>query len=345
MLDFQYPLFLLFLLPLAGLVALSLRRNDPSLFLPSLKQFAKASSGRGSISSSRIPLLFFAAGLALLIFALARPRRGTEEIRQKTEGIDIIIAIDLSGSMQAIDVPQNMMDESKLSKALSSGALKNRLDTAKEEIKKFIENRPGDRIGLIAFAPQPYSVCPPTLDHAWLFAHLDRLEPGMIGDSTGIAGPLSSAVNRLKDSESKRKIIVLFTDGMNNVNAKISPVQAAKLAHQFKIGIYTVGIGSQNAIMKQKDFFGRSAYVPVSHEFDEKLLREIADTTGAKYYAAKDAEGLEKTMKEIDSLEKTKMEQPRFVNYRELAFPFIYMGIASILLSVALGRIFLLKIP
>ncbi|MEM4248615.1 MAG: VWA domain-containing protein [Candidatus Nanoarchaeia archaeon] len=345
MFEFKYPFFLLLLLPIAGLIILSIKRKKPSVSIPSLRPFIRASAGSGFNLFSEIPFILFCASLVLLTIALARPRKGIEEIKQRTEGIDIIIAIDLSGSMQAIDIPEKYKSERQLANAINDGTLKNRLDTAKEEIKKFIEKRPNDRIGLIAFAPLPYSVCPPTLDHAWLFAHIDRLEPGMIGDSTGIAGPIASAVNRLKDSEAKRKIIVMFTDGMNNVNAKITPMQAAKLAKQYGIRIYTVGIGSPNAIIKQKDFFGRTAYVPVQFEFDEKLLKDMASETGGQYYTARDAEGLEKTMNEINKLEKTTMEQPRSVDYKELAFPLVYAGLALLLAGIVLGNTLILKIP
>ena len=143
---------------------------------------------------------------------------------------------------------------------------------AKEEIIKFIEKRPNDRIGLVGFANLPYSACPPTLDHGWLIQNMNRLEPGVIGDKTGIAGPIASAVQRLKNSDSKRRVIVLFTDGSNNVDARVSPRQAAKLAKEFNIIIYTVGIGSNRAYALQRGFFG-TQFTEVQGEFDEKLLK------------------------------------------------------------------------
>ena len=343
--ELRYPWFLLLYLPMILLVIYNLKRREPSLSVPSLKPFLSASKGAKIGLLPRIPFILFCISLALFIFALARPQKGVEEIINRTEGIDIMIAMDLSGSMQAIDVPERIQTEGELRSAIESKVLKTRIDTAKEEIAKFIEGRPNDRIGLIAFAPLPYVACPPTLDHNWLYAHLDRLQPGVIGDSTGIAGPLASAVNRLKDSEAKRKIIVLFTDGRNNVNAKITPVQAAKLAKQFKVTIYTVGIGTPNAIIKQRGFMGGEQYIPLAHEFDEKLLKDIAEISGGKYYAAKDAEGLEKTMKEIVKLEKTSMEQPIFVDYKDLAFPFIKAGIILLILSFVSGSTLFLRIP
>jgi Ca-activated chloride channel family protein len=235
---------------------------------------------------------------------LARPRHGLEEIRHRAEGIDIMLAIDLSGSMSAYDIPKNVSTQGELEALMKSGALKNRIAIAKAEIRKFIEARPNDRIGLIGFGPLPYAACPPTLDHAWLLAHLDSLDAGIIGDGTGIAGPIASATQRLKASEAKRRIVVLFTDGSNNVNAKVTPRQAAKLASSFDVIVYTVGIGSPNAAVLRDGFFGRQ-FVQLQDEFDEPLLRDISSTTGGRYYKASDAEGMAQAMSEIDKLEKT----------------------------------------
>jgi von Willebrand factor type A domain. len=204
--------------------------------------------------------------------------------------------------------------------------VKDRIGTAKEEIAKFIEARPNDRIGLIAFAPLPYVVCPPTLDHAWLIANLDRLESGSIGDATGIAGPVTSAVQRLKDSDSKRSIIVLFTDGANNVNAKVTPRQAAKLAKTFDITLYTVGIGSRNSVIKMDSMFG-SGFQRIQGDFDDKLLQDMADSTGGVYYKAADGETMSKAMAQIDQLEKTSVEQNIFVNWKEYYPMFCYLAI------------------
>jgi Ca-activated chloride channel family protein len=196
----------------------------------------------------------------------------------------------------------------------------------------------------VAFAPLPYLAAPPTLDHAWTLAHLKRLEPGDIGDATGIAGPIASATSRLKDSTAKRKVIVLFTDGKNNVEARITPLQAAKIANDNKITIHTVGIGGENSFVIVDGLFGKQLQ-QISHEFDEKLLRDIASATGGKYFAAKDAQGLEQTMHEIDKLEKTSFEAPKFIDYRELAFPLLSIALFSALLSTIFSHTILLKLP
>lgn len=190
----------------------------------------------------------------------------------------------------------------------------------------------------------PYMACPPTLDHAWLIANLDNLDAGVIGDMTNIAGPMASAVQRLKDSEAKRKIIVLFTDGSNNVDAKVTPRQAAKLANTFDITVYTVGIGSGFSVIPQETFAGRT-FVPVQNDFDEPLLKDIASTSRGKYYRAEDSESMAAAMKEIDALEKTSFEQQTIVNWRELAPGFIVGALFCMLLAFLLENSVMKRIP
>ncbi len=342
--NFAYPWMLLLYIPLIGLLVYALKRKNPTVIISSVKLFTSGTAEKGFNLRANIPLLLYAVATAILVLALSRPQRGIEELKQRAEGIDIMLAIDVSGSMQSIDVPEKYTNGREVAAAINSGKLKPRIDIAKEEIKKFIEKRPNDRIGLVAFAPLPYVACPPTLDHAWLFAHLERLQPGIIGDSTGIAGPITSAVNRLKNCDSKRKVVVLFTDGKNNVNAQITPIQAAKLAKTFDIITYTVGIGSRNAFIIQNGFMGKQL-VPIKDEFDEKLLKDIAGTTGGRYFTASDAEGLQKTMDEIDKLEKTSLEQPRYVDYRELAPPLVLTALIIILSGFILSTTLFLKVP
>ena len=321
-------------------------KPDPAVAVPSLKPFrmAAAKTGRRINFRKLIPFLCYLLGGIALVIALAGPREGMEQIRRRAEGIDIIIALDLSGSMRAIDVPSGIRTESQLASALSTGLVKDRLGTAKAEIAKFIQARPNDRIGLVAFAPLPYMVCPPTLDHPWLLANLTRLESGIIGDQTGIAGPITTAVRRLKDSDSKRRVIVLFTDGVNNVNAKVTPRQAAKLADTFNVTVYTVGIGSGNAVVKQDSFFG-SGFVAIKDEFDEQLLKDIADSTGGVYYKADDGDSMRKAMEQIDKLEKTKLSVRQFSKRDEKYEWFALAALFCILLEVLLRNTILKKIP
>lgn len=344
MTSFAHPWLLVAALPVLLIALYAWNRKQPSIRVPSLNAVKQAASKSKKRNWKRlIPFLLYTAAMLLLVVALARPKEGMEQINRRAEGIDIIVALDLSGSMKAIDIPRGM-PRNRIESALNSGTLKSRIVTAKKEIAKFIEARPNDRIGLIAFAPLPYMACPPTLDHAWLIANLENLDAGVIGDMTNIAGPMASAVQRLKDSEAKRKIIVLFTDGSNNVDAKVTPRQAAKLANTFDITVYTVGIGSGFSVVPQETFAGRT-FVPVQNDFDEPLLKDIASTSGGKYYRAEDGESMAAAMKEIDALEKTSFEQQTIVNWRELAPGFIVGALFCMLLAFLLENSIMKRIP
>ena len=345
MIRLALPWFLLFFIPFFGIIIYALSKRTPTIKVPSLKPFTDANpTGKLHISTG-LPFLLYALATALLIFALARPQRGIELLKQKAEGIDIMLAIDLSGSMEAIDIPEKYTKEAEVYNAIQRNELKTRINIAKNEIRHFIEKRPNDRIGLIAFAPRPYVACPPTLDHAWLEQHLLRLNTGILDDGTNIAGPIASAVHRLKDSDSKRKVLVLFTDGSNNVDARITPRQAAKLAKTFNVIIYTVGIGSRNAYIVQNHSFYGKVLRPIGSQFDEKLMKDIADISDGKYYTAADSQGLQKVMDEIDKLEKTTKEQPRYIDYSEFGPKLVSIALAMILLAFALEHTLMLKIP
>ena len=316
MFDFAYPsiLFLLILIPLLWFY-LARFKKEPSITVSTVKVFGTKKKSK----FRKLPVtdyLLLLAGI-LMIIALARPRKGDERVIVRSNGIDIIIAIDMSGSMQAMDVPRNITTSTALFDAVKKGEVLHRLDVAKKEIRRFIESRPNDRIGLLGFADLAYSFSAPTLDHKWLIERLDQLEPGMIGDATGIASPVASAVSRLKESKAPRRVLVLFTDGANTAENRITPEQAAMLAKDFNVIIHTVGIGSANAYVLDETFGSR--FVPVGDSFDEKLLRTLAEKTGGSYFHAADAEGMKKVMNEINQLEKTTVEQPRYVEYKEFA--------------------------
>ncbi|QSH40405.1 VWA domain-containing protein [Lentisphaerota bacterium ZTH] len=319
------------------------RKPQPSLQVSTTKPF-KAANGSHKGHVSRIPVLLYLAASAVLVLALARPQRGIERIVIRAKGIDIILAIDLSGSMQAMDVPGDISNPHALKSAIESGKVKDRLDVAKQEIRRFVKQRPNDRIGLIGFARFPYTICPPTLDHAWLLAHLNRLQPGMIGDATGISGPIASAVYRLKKSDARRRVMVLFTDGANNVAARVSPRQASKLAREFNVVIYTVGIGSDNAFVMQDTFMG-PRFIPVRGAYDTPLLKDIAKNSDGQYYSAADAEGLREVMSQINKMEKTTVEQPKFVDYKEFAPLLAALSLVLFLLGFVAENSLFLSVP
>ena len=342
MFEFAYPSMLLFLLlvPLLWIYFARFKKE------PSIKVSSSVPFNVGKKSKFRkLPFseyLMLAAGVVLII-ALARPRKGDERVVVRSNGIDIIIAIDMSGSMQAMDVPANIRSSAALFEAIKKREVKHRLDVAKEEIERFIKERPNDRIGLLGFADLAYSFSAPTLDHKWLIERLDQLQPGMIGDATGIASPIASAVSRLKDSKAPRRVLVLFTDGANTAENRVTPEQAAMLAKDFNIIIHTVGIGSKNAYVLDETFGSR--FIPVGDSFDEKLLRALAEKTGGSYFHAADAEGMKKVMSEINQLEKTSIEQPRYVEYKEYAPVLSLFSLGLIFLSVVLSHIIRIRIP
>lgn len=340
--DLMMPWLFLLLIPAAAAAWILYRKKQPSVIFPNLQAIK---DGKTRFPFKRIiPFLLIIFSVIMIVTALVRPREGLEEIKRRSDGVDIIIALDVSGSMGAIDIPDNTRTQDQFNRKMNSGEIAPRLKIAKQEISKFIKKRPSDRIGLIIFASQPYLACPPTLDHSRLLAALEDYQPGIIGNQTGIASPIASGIRRLKDSDSKRRVIVLFTDGSNNVQAKLSPRQAAKMAKTFDITVYTVGIGSENSIYPQETPFG-TQYTPVKNDFDEKLLQEIASTTDGKYYRAEDVPSMEAAMKSIDALEKTTFEQQVLINWRELAFPLITAALASLLLAFLLENTVFLKAP
>jgi len=231
------------------------------------------------------------AAIILFVVAFARPRSGTEYQEVTSEGVDIMLLLDVSSSMQGEDFKPN-----------------NRLFVAKEEIKKFINKRLNDRIGLVVFARYAFTQCPLTTDYGVLLNFVDDVDFGLVEDGTAIGMAIATAVNRLRQSESESKIIVLLTDGDNNAG-EIDPITAANLAATFDIKIYTIGVGKPGNVMfpYQDPIFGKR-YVYQPTRIDEASLMEIADKTDGKYYRARSGEELEKIYDLIDNLEKTEIE-------------------------------------
>jgi len=266
--------------------------------------------------------------LVLLIVALARPQESSVNIESETEGIDIILTLDISGSMKAEDFkPQN------------------RLYVAKQVIKDFISKRKSDRIGLVVFAKESFTQCPLTLDYNILLRFLDDVNFGMVEDGTAIGMAIANSCNRLRNSPAKSKVIILLTDGVNNAG-EINPVTAAEIAKTLGIRIYSIGVGKPGPAPYPVDdpIFGRR-YVQIENEIDEASLRKIADLTGGRYYRAKDEKGLKEIYDEISSLERTKIKTKQFVNYRELYLYFLAAALGLILIEVVLSQTRFRKIP
>jgi Ca-activated chloride channel family protein len=267
-------------------------------------------------------------GLTLLIIALARPRSSSVSIETETEGIDIILTLDISGSMKAEDFQP-----------------KNRLNVAKEVIKEFISGRTSDRIGLVVFAKESFTQCPLTLDYNILLGFLDQVTFGMVEDGTAIGMALANSCNRLKDSPSKSKVIILLTDGVNNAG-EIDPVTAAEIAKTLNIRVYAVGAGRPGPAPYPVDdpIFGRR-YVNVENEIDEESLKKIASITGGRYYRAVDEAGLRNIYEEISSLEKTEIKTKQYLQFQEFYLYFLACGLGLILVEIVLSQTRFRKLP
>ena len=245
-----------------------------------------------------LPPALTALALTLLVLAAARPRRGIAESRARTEGVDIVLLVDTSTSMEADDL-------STRTQRLT------RLDAAKTVISRFVRDRTDDRIGLVAFAAMPYTLAPLTTDHEWLLRQMDRLQTGMLEDGTAIGDAIASGVNRLRDSEAKSKVIVLLTDGIHNAG-QLAPRDAAQAAAALGIKVYCVGAASDQPA---RGFFGLA--IPGA-EIDEDTLRSVATATDAAYFRATDLASLESTYEKIDAMEKTEIELDSYTRHEEI---------------------------
>ncbi len=331
--SFQYPWVLLTLLavPAGVWFARRKRKESPGFRFPSGELVRDL---RGSLRPKLSENLVFLRGavIALLIFALARPRAPVEDSRVRTEGIDVVLTVDVSGTMLAEDF-------------VFGGRRHNRLDAVKKVVKEFVAGRENDRIGMVAFAYRPYTVCPLTLDHGWLLGNLDRVKVGLIEDGTAVGSGIMASLNRLKETKAAGKVVILLTDGINNAG-KISPLTAAEAARALGIRVYTIGAGTKGlAPYPVKDFYGNTVYRPLKIELDEETLTKIASVTGGRYYRATDTESLRKIYHEINQLEKSPAEEKGFSEYRELFPRFLLPALGLVLLEIILSNTWLRRIP
>jgi Ca-activated chloride channel family protein len=329
---FQDP-WLLLLIPVAlgALLAARKRGRSPGLRFPDgLLLKGLPPSPRASVA--RWIVMLRALSLILILMALARPQQILEESKIRTEGIDIVLTVDVSSSMLAED--------------FNLGAARmSRIEAAKRVIKDFIRGRKNDRIGMVSFAAESFMVCPLTLDYDWLLAHLDRVQVGMIEDNTALGSGLASALNRLRGTGAKGKAVILLTDGRNNAG-KISPEEAAAAARALKIKVYTIGLGSTGpAPYPVMDPFGKRNYRFLALDLDEALLKRIAGETEARYFRAVDLQALQGIFKEIDRLEKVPIEE-RVYRVKQERFPvFLIPGLMVLMLEMILRRTILRRIP
>jgi Ca-activated chloride channel family protein len=301
------------------------------LHFPSGAQL-KALPGGWARRLAPLPPTLATLGMILLVLALARPQTGLRERRVSSETVDIMLAIDTSTSMRAIDLVEDGDNE------------QNRLEAVKEVASEFIEAREGDRLGLIAFAQMPYTISPLTLDRGWLQTRLAELQTGTLPDGTAVGSALAGAVNRLRDSEAASKVVVLLTDGINNAG-DIDPLNAAPLAGALGIKVYTIGAGSSGLVrVPVADMFGRTVTRRVQIPIDEDTLARIAEITGGRFFRAENRDQLEEVFAEIDELERTEVELTEYTLYTE-QFPWAagaglaLLALGRLLASGRLGRV------
>ncbi|MDR4505254.1 MAG: VWA domain-containing protein [Candidatus Scalindua sp.] len=327
------PLFLILIIILVPLILANyvLRKDNGNIRFSSLNLFKNITPGKTSrLKHTLIALRILI--IILLIFALARPQSGKAHSKAKTEGIDIVLALDVSGSMLAEDFIVNEKRH-------------NRLHVAKEVVRDFIKWRENDRLGMVVFAGQAYTQCPLTLDYDILLQFLDKVNIGMVEDGTAIGSAIGVCVNRLKSSQAKSKVIILLTDGRNN-SGEIDPLTAAELAKAFDITIYTVGAGTKGlAPYPTKGAFGFTVYQSIQIDIDDEGLTEIADITGGKYFRATDTESLKEVYRQIDSLERTEMEIARYTEYNELFDYLLLPALGIFIFEIVLANTRFRKIP
>ncbi len=273
-----------------------------------------------------IPFFLRLLTVVLFIIALARPQSFGSGENVYAEGIDIALVLDISGSMLAEDFKPN------------------RLEAAKKITSDFIDERTNDRIGLVIFSREAFTQCPLTIDYVVLKNLLKDIKSGMLEDGTAIGNALANGVNRLKDSKAKSKVMILLTDGVNNAG-EVDPVSAAEIARTFGIRIYTIGVGTigQAPYPFNTPFGVQYQYVPV--EIDEKILKTIAEQTGGKYYRATGNRKLEDIYKQIDSLEKTRVEVTSYRTKKELFYPFVALGLLFLFIELSLSQTIFRKLP
>ena len=302
------------------------RDRRGALLHPNVEGLRRAGRGEG-LWVRHLPAALRGLALACVIVALARPQTGVTGENVVAEGIDIILALDVSSSMLAEDLTPN------------------RLEAAKAVAAEFAEGRSNDRIGLVIFAGKAFTQAPLTLDHSVVGSLLGELEVGMIEDGTAIGMGLATAVKRLQVSEAASKVVVLLTDGRNN-RGEIDPITAAHAAQALGVRVYTVGAGSRGmARVPVADRFGGRRYVTTQVDVDEPALRATAEATGGRYYRATDRESLEAIYREIDELETTEIQVENFTRYGErFALPLL-AGLALLLVEVVLARTRLRTLP
>ena len=327
---FAHPYLLLLLIVIPLLIVwyiLRYRKQKPAL------QFSNISLFKGLHKTFRqraYPLLFALRMVAVgaVIIALARPQSKLSRQEMKVEGIDIVLAMDVSGSMLAEDFKPN------------------RLEAAKKVASDFIDGRKNDRMGLVVFSGEAFTQVPLTIDHGVLLKQLHAVKSGMVKDGTALGDGLATAINRIKDSEAKSKVIILLTDGINNMGA-VDPQSAAEIAALYNIRLYTIGVGTKGlAPYPFRDQFGRIHYQNIPVELDEGLLTQMAQSTNdGQYFRATNKKSLEKIFKQIDEMEKSKIDVTQYAQTKDEYMGWLILAAAALLLEIILGLFYFRSTP
>lgn len=327
---FAHPYLLLLLIVIPLLIVwyiLRYRKQKPAL------QFSNISLFKGLRKTFRqraYPLLFALRMVAVgaVIIALARPQSKLSRQEMKVEGIDIVLAMDVSGSMLAEDFKPN------------------RLEAAKKVASDFIDGRKNDRMGLVVFSGEAFTQVPLTIDHGVLLKQLHAVKSGMVKDGTALGDGLATAINRIKDSEAKSKVIILLTDGINNMGA-VDPQSAAEIAALYNIRLYTIGVGTKGlAPYPFRDQFGRTHYQNIPVELDEGLLTQMAQSTNdGQYFRATNKKSLEKIFKQIDEMEKSKIDVTQYAQTKDEYQGWLILAALALLLEILLGLFYFRSTP
>jgi Ca-activated chloride channel family protein len=327
--DFARPGFfylLIIVIPIIVWYIFTDKKNSPTLRISSVQSFEQQNPSYKNILRHVLFALKILAIVALII-ALARPQSIDKWQNKETLGIDIMLSLDISGTMRARDFKPD------------------RLGAAKAIATEFVSGRPNDRMGLVVFSGESFTQCPLTSDHKVLINLFNEVKSGMIEDGTAIGVGLANAVNRLKDSQALSKVIILLTDGVNNCGA-IDPITAADLAKTYGIRVYTIGVGTMGeAPYPAVDFFGRQVFQNIPVEIDENILMQIANITGGKYFRATNNEKLREIYAQIDKLEKSKIDVKEYSKRDDQFMPFVWLALILLLTEVIVRKTVLRSLP
>jgi len=321
----EYLFLFLLLIPIVFWYIWEMQKSDASLQISSHRNLVSFPKSR-KIKFRHVAFILRTLAIASIIIALARPQASNSWRTQNTEGIDIMMALDLSGTMLAEDLKPN------------------RLEAAKAVATEFIQSRPNDNIGLVVFARESFTQCPLTIDHAVLINLFNSVKYGLVDDGTAIGLGLANAINRIKDSKAKSKVIILLTDGSNNCG-DIAPITAAEIAKTFGIRIYTIGVGTTGIVNIPVTTPVGVQYQQVQSDFDGKSLQDIANLTGGRYYNAKDNSKLRRIYQSIDQLEKTKISVRQYSKKEEQFYVFSILAFIFLTLEILIRNTILRRIP